>query len=484
MNRLLRISFRTCLLTSILLITACGGGGGGSSDPEEVVEVLQKLANLITSSYMLDVDKDGDLDIIVGVQGSADKTADILLINDGSGNFSIKEGAFPDHHLGIGGATVNIESADFNNDGNADIIASTTDARADTFDDTIQIQLYLGNGDGTFTDATANITGGLVTEYIEWIRVADFDGDNNMDFLITSNGCSESGPNYGNCHGGRIFLNDGNTNFAVATISTTDAEMTYTETKLVWDSDGNIIPSNTGASRIALDVFVADINGDNKPDLIAPNGYTSNGAIATFINTTTTPGALTFNIVYTVDPIDPFDGGTGFKNGALMDINGDGLLDMVGSQSIAGGDNLSAPLFAFIGQADGSFVEDNSVFDPAQPGVEHARQWIVDDFNNDGKDDLIVADHGFDASPFPGEKNILLLNDGAGKLVDVSNANLGTLSSFTHGGSSGDIDGDGFADLFLNNAEVEPNPFFTAEIDSRLWINNGDGSFTARELNL
>jgi hypothetical protein len=468
-------------LTLLFVLSACGGGGGGPSSSGNVTVTASKLPNLINASHMLDVDKDGDLDIILGWQGDATRTADILLVNNGSGSFSIMDNAFPDHHLGSGGATVNIESADFNNDGNVDIIASTSDARDGTFDNTIQIHLYFGNGDGTFSDATANITGGLVTEYVEWIRVADFDGDANIDFLITGNGCSESPiNNYGNCHGGSIFLNDGNGNFAIASVDSTDAEMTYTNTKLVWDSDGNTQGVNTGGSRIAIDVLVGDVGGDNKVDLVAPNGYAA-GAIATFINTST-PGNLSFNIIYSFDVSDVFNT-TLSKNGALIDIDGDADLDMIVSSSISGQDGVTTPLYSYINDGTGLFTEDNTKF-VAQPGVEHARQWLVDDFNNDGWDDLIVADHGFDFSPFPGEKNLLLISNGAGKLEDRTATSLSVISSFTHGVSSGDVNGDGFADLFLNNALVDPSSFFIAEKEGRLWFNNGDGTFTNQNLGL
>jgi hypothetical protein len=467
-------------LTILLALTACGGGT--SSGVGAVAGVTEaKLPNLINASYMIDVDKDGDLDIVLGWQSDPTRTADILLINDGSGSFTIKENAFPAHHLGSGGATVNIESADFNKDGNVDIIASTTDAREGTADQTIQIHLYFGNGDGTFTDATANITGSLVTEYVEWIRVADFDGDTNIDFLITGNGCSESEiNNYGNCHGGSIFLNDGNGNFAIASVDTTDVEMTYTNTKLVWDSDGNTQGVNTGPSRIAIDVFVGDLNGDGKVDLVAPNGY-AGGAFATFINISTA-GNLTFNIIYTFDPVDVFSTTIG-KNGALLDIDGDTDLDMIVSGSISDTNDPTELIHAYINDGTGLFTKVNSKF-VAQPGVEHARQWLVDDFNNDGRDDLIVADHGLDRGSFPGEKNLLLINNGAGQLEDKTATSLSVKSTFTHGVSSGDVNGDGFADLFLNNALVDISSFFTAEKEGRLWINNGDGTFTNRDLGL
>ncbi len=471
------------IIASSTALLSCGGSGGGESsggsDSEQSTRI--NLPELINASHMVDVDKDSDLDLVLGWQGDPNRTANILLLNNGSGTFSIKENAFPDHHLGSGGATVNIQSADFDLDGNVDIIASTTDARQGSEDSSIQIHLYLGNGDGSFTDATSNIPGGLVSEYVEWIRIADFDSDSHLDFLITGNGCSESiDSNYGNCHGGSIFLNDGAANFSLATVESTDAEMTYTNTKLVWDADGNTDGVNTGGSRVALDVFAADFNDDGKTDLFAPNGY-AEGAMAVFINTSTV-GSLTFNIKYVVDGADAYST-TRVKNGTHIDIDGDGDLDIISSFSISGADDLSTPVHAFINDGSGGFIEDNTSF-VSQPGVEHARQWLVDDFNNDGRDDLIVADHGFDFSPFPGEKNLLLMSNGSGQLEDVTDIALNSKSSFTHGVSSGDVNGDGFVDLFFNNALIDTNPGFVAEKDDRLWTNNGDGTFSAQSLGL
>ncbi|MDA0196534.1 MAG: FG-GAP-like repeat-containing protein [Bacteroidetes bacterium] len=105
----------------------------------------------------------------------------------------------------------------------------------------------------------------------------------------------------------------------------------------------------------------------------------------------------------------------------------------------------------------------------------HARQWLVGDFNNDGGDDLFIADHGSDFFPFPGYPNILLLNSG-GSLSNNS-SNVGSISVFTHGAAIGDIDNNGSLDIFMNNHQgLEDIGGATA--DNFIFLNNGSGVFT------
>ena len=109
---------------------------------------------------------------------------------------------------------------------------------------------------------------------------------------------------------------------------------------------------------------------------------------------------------------------------------------------------------------------------PDGVGVEHARQFLVADFNGDGADDLFVADHGYDADPFPGQPNLLLLSSG-GKLNDVTASNMSTVSSYSHGAADGDLNGDGCIDLFVNNSRNR--------WDERLWLNDCAGKFTGTQ---
>jgi hypothetical protein len=84
------------------------------------------------------------------------------------------------------------------------------------------------------------------------------------------------------------------------------------------------------------------------------------------------------------------------------------------------------------------------------------------DFDQDGAEDLFVAD---------GERSILYRNDGHGRFTDVTEkaglAKSATEGIAATGVAAGDVDGDGYPDLFVTNA------FGPA----RLFHNKGDGTF-------
>ena len=162
--------------------------------------------------------------------------------------------------------------------------------------------------------------------------------------------------------------------------------------------------------------------------------------------------------------------------GYTGDLNGDGAFDVI----------ISAATFPF--QHPGSrgpqtglilFNNGDNSFTPAlgdQPQSEHAREYLVYDFNGDKLLDIYIADHGYDAAPFPGFRDQLLLGTGTG-FTDATNR-LPDISAFTHNGAAGDIDGDGDIDIFaLNSDGIE------AEL-SYFLINDGLANFTLNRSSL
>ena len=98
-------------------------------------------------------------------------------------------------------------------------------------------------------------------------------------------------------------------------------------------------------------------------------------------------------------------------------------------------------------QADGSFVEASDLWTSSlTPPCIHPRQALVADLNGDGRSDVFIACHGYDANPFPGERNQVLLSqpDGSYTVEDAAER-----VGFHHGAALMDFDGDGDADVLL-----------------------------------
>lgn len=85
---------------------------------------------------------------------------------------------------------------------------------------------------------------------------------------------------------------------------------------------------------------------------------------------------------------------------------------------------------------------------------------------NDGRPDIFVACHGYDAAPFPGETNKVVLSqpNGAYTVSDAS-ADVG----FHHGATAADLNGHGRVDVVVAN-NFDPDRIYTL-------LNDGTGHF-------
>jgi len=117
-------------------------------------------------------------------------------------------------------------------------------------------------------------------------------------------------------------------------------------------------------------------------------------------------------------------------------------------------------------QADGSFLLDTARL-PVATGCVQPGKAIVGDFNGDGRPDVFVACYGYNAPPYPGERNKVVLSqpDGTYAISDASSD-----SGFHLAASAADLNGDGKLDVVVVNN-------FDAERAYTL-INDGTGHFT------
>jgi hypothetical protein len=177
---------------------------------------------------LLDIDGDTDLDLFV-----ANETDNRLFVNDGNGFFT-------DETLmrlpGGDGESREADAADVDNDGDVDIIIGNVNFSSGR---PIQNQLYLNDGNGNFTDATAaNLSGVSNAANSFTIRFVDLDSDGDPDILSPNNTIGQGGSV-------AAWINDGNGVF------TTAAQSVFSSAPV-------------GST---FNIQVTDLNADGKEDL-------------------------------------------------------------------------------------------------------------------------------------------------------------------------------------------------------------------------
>ncbi|MFQ5570692.1 MAG: FG-GAP-like repeat-containing protein [Rhodothermales bacterium] len=136
-----------------------------------------------------DYDNDGDLDILIsGIIDPRDVT--LIYRNDGSGTFRRANDISLD-----GLESGSVEWGDFDNDGDADILATSQPAQGVSF-----TKIWRNNGNNTFSDINASLPGIKTTGSAKW---GDYNNDGFLDVLIAG-----TDPDKGDIDG--VYRNLGN----------------------------------------------------------------------------------------------------------------------------------------------------------------------------------------------------------------------------------------------------------------------------------
>ncbi|MDE3057426.1 MAG: VCBS repeat-containing protein [Bacteroidota bacterium] len=172
---------------------------------------LPYLTQNFESCLLVDVNKDGYPDLVLGYgTKGADHTSDVLLMNDGKGNFS-RSVDLPPLYFPNGG-TGDIETADFNNDGWPDLLIfcyQDQQGFQGNGGGGSRLQLFLNNGDGSFRDASNQIPqewpqqGGWG---LGWVLPVDINNDGLVDIVVSASAGVVP----------RVYLNTGSANFVDA----------------------------------------------------------------------------------------------------------------------------------------------------------------------------------------------------------------------------------------------------------------------------
>jgi len=362
-----------------------GNGDGTFAAPQSYVSTLANNAaanaNDATTLAVGDWNLDHKGDIV---------TAGGVLLGNGDGTFQgvpLANQGMP--MSGVGGQPGPTLVGDFEKNGTPDVAMLSTIAKS-----IYSSTLYIFHNNGT--DALTELNSYSLTQPSYAIAIADLNGDRNLDLVVISQDPTSNDWSY------NVLLGNGDGSF---------------------QSPSLYAQSVTGGRSEV--VQIADLNGDNKPDLVV--GGVGSGLAVLLGNGDGTFGSPQ----YYVDFASPI-------GAALLigDFNGDGKIDI----AVPNGTYGQSGTVMLYGDGDGTF----------QPAVipsdlSSFSASLTADLTNDGKSDLL-------------DFNQIALNQGSGAFKFLN---------IPYGPQTvADFNGDGIPDLFVMN-----------QSQTAVQLGNGDGTF-------
>ncbi|HKP94794.1 MAG TPA: VCBS repeat-containing protein [Fibrobacteria bacterium] len=336
-----------------------------------------------------DVDKDGDLDILIAVENGANR----LYLNDGKAKFAWKQNAFSS--ASADGEDLAVE--DFDRDGNLDAVFVMEDGGVH--------QYYLGNGDGSFRNVSERIPSCVGNG----VEAADVDGDGWKDVLIA---CAGGGPGAQDL----LLINDKQGGFRNETAKR--------------------LPALTESSQ---DVKAADLDGDGDLDVVVGNDAGKNRLLFNKGDGTFTDAAANLPIPYEEET----------REVLLVDVDGDGDKDIVFCNLTCNAcatytRNPQARLL--INDGKGRFTDETAARMP--PNTFSSWDGGYLDFDADGDQDLILC--AITVPGFTGLDAKAYRNDGTGTFTDVTATVMPAgASGRLWDVETADLDRDGTLDVFM-----------------------------------
>jgi len=375
----------------------------------------------------VDIDSDGDIDIIQTGKNPVGGRVGKIYTNDGLGNFKL----LPFNQIQ---AVLKSDVAwgDLNGDGRIDLIISgstTIDENPTAF-----TKIYFNTG-GVDSKIVFSSSDQLTYFYDSAVAVSDIDNDNDLDIMISGWTGSERLT--------ELYTNNGSGIFSLVTSSpfTALAAGTINFSDVDGDTDFDVLIAgdtgpgqttelylNDGAGNFALttdsfidirnnDIEFADIDNDGDEDIMITGWNDNINERFTRLYKNNGLGIFSAHAITTFTPLSSSDI-------AFSDINNDGFIDVF----ICGNNNSSATQTdLYVNDGSGNFtLTSNSLTDVGNSAIASG------DVDGDGDNDVVISGWADDMG-----------NGTAGKVTKLFTNNLLTLS----------LEGE-----FLSQFEVYPNP--------------------------
>jgi hypothetical protein len=362
-----------------------------------------------------------------------------------------------------------VATGDFNGDGFPDL------AVVHTVDHTLNI--LLNNGDGTFQPAVSYPTVGMTSAV--WVTVGDFTGHGKLDIAVLGNTASlegvidiflgngdgtfqpavayDSGPGSRGEIAVGDFLGNGRLDLAVADFNAIDATHSAVDV-LLGNGDGTFQPRRVVPVPLsARAVVAADFNHDGRADLAVADGAGYNGVLDP-----SNPAGLTIllsNGDGTFTPAGQYDspatpGGGTINPEAITagDLRGNGITDVIEC-------DYDHNLNVFLGNGDGTFQpavgydtgESPGGYEGGDVNGTYPRAVAIADLTGNGKLDLVVGNIGnSSSSPVQLGSVAVLLGNGDGTFQQPIQ-----YTPFNYPGwlAVADFNGDGLPDIAISRVQ-------------------------------
>jgi hypothetical protein len=153
-------------------------GGMLTHEPSRIPSLFAAGTAAAISSTSCDLDRDGDVDLVIGRMGSdtPQYSRDFILVNDGFGNFRLAPATLPAPPFGVGSISSDVWCTDLDRDGWPDLVWGYAESNTST---TTQLAIWANRGNLEFDDVP------LATPVTRSVKgVVDFNADGWPDLLI------------------------------------------------------------------------------------------------------------------------------------------------------------------------------------------------------------------------------------------------------------------------------------------------------------